>query len=219
MNAAIQSAWLFLLRSSEYCFVDGGTLDYCLRLGGVAFYDGEKRALPFRDAQKSVAMSFVIRGSKTDQARVGYTRRLNRTGLEIDAVEAVVSMLQSRSDEWLSDPLKPLFELESGGAVSGSQISEALKLGASDLGPPGATRADTQHTHSGAEGPRPWRPQVPRRKSFGGGDDGSRNADTDTCSVRLKSSRTYPAPWCRQTTPSQGPLKIPGSPCREDTIR
>ena len=43
-------------------------------------------------------------------------------------------MLQSRSDEWLNDPLRPLFELESGKAVSNAQISEALKLGASDLG-------------------------------------------------------------------------------------
>ena len=33
-----------------------------------------------------------------------------------------------------SNPLTPLFELESGKAVSGAQISEALKLGASDLG-------------------------------------------------------------------------------------
>ena len=43
VNAVIQSAWLFLLGSSEYCFVDGGTHDYCLRPGGVAFYDGEKK--------------------------------------------------------------------------------------------------------------------------------------------------------------------------------
>ena len=43
-------------------------------------------------------------------------------------------MLQSRSDEWLNDHLRPLFELESGKAVSGAQISEALKLGASNLG-------------------------------------------------------------------------------------
>ena len=104
VNAAIQSAWLFLLRSSEYCFVDGGTHDYCLRLGNVAFYDGGRRELSFRDAQKSVTMSFVIRGSKTDQARVGCIRRLNRTGLKIDAVEAVANMLQSQSDGWLSNP-------------------------------------------------------------------------------------------------------------------
>ena len=73
-NATIQSAWLFLLRLSEYCFVDGGTHDYCLRLGDIAFYDGEKNKLFFRDSQKAVAMSFVIRGSNTDHARVGCTR-------------------------------------------------------------------------------------------------------------------------------------------------
>ena len=43
VNAAIQSAWLFLLRSSEYCFVDGGTHDYCLRLGDIALYNREKQ--------------------------------------------------------------------------------------------------------------------------------------------------------------------------------
>ena len=135
VDAAIQSAWLLLLRSFEYCFVNGGTHDFCLRLGDVAFYDGEKKELAFRDAQKAVTMSFVIRGSKADQARVGCIHRLNRTGLEIDAVEAVANMLQSRSDEWLGDLLRPLFELESGRAVSGSRISKALKLGASDLAP------------------------------------------------------------------------------------
>ena len=74
VKAAIQSAWFFLLRLSEYCFVDGGTHDYCLRLGDIAFYDGEKNKLFFRDSQKAVAMSFVIRGSNTDHARVGCTR-------------------------------------------------------------------------------------------------------------------------------------------------
>ena len=103
-------------------------------LGDVAFYDGEKKELSFRDAKKAVTVSFVIRWSKTDQARAGCIRRLNRTGLEIDAVEAVANILQSRSDEWLVDPLKPLFELESGRAVLSSRISGALKLGASDLG-------------------------------------------------------------------------------------
>ena len=70
--------------------------------------------LSFRDAQKPMAMSFVTRGSMTDQARAGCIRCLNRTGLKIDVVDAVANMLQSRSDEWLSDPLRPLFELESG---------------------------------------------------------------------------------------------------------
>ena len=74
VSAAIQSEWLFLLRSSEYCFVYGRTHDYCLSLGDVAFYDGKKKELSFRDAQKAVTMSFVIRGSKTDQARAGCTR-------------------------------------------------------------------------------------------------------------------------------------------------
>ena len=134
VEAALQSAWLFLLRSSEYCYMDGGTHEYCLRLGDDDFYDEEKRELSFLEVQKAVTMSFVIRGSKTDQARAGYTRRLNRTGLKIGAVEAVANMLQSRSGEWLSHPLRPLFEFESGIAASGSRISGALKLGASDLG-------------------------------------------------------------------------------------
>ena len=56
VNAAMQSAWLFLLQSSEYCFVDGGIHDYCLRLGDVAFYDEGKGELPFREAQSAVTM-------------------------------------------------------------------------------------------------------------------------------------------------------------------
>ena len=54
--------------------------------------------------------------------------------MKIDAVEAMANMLQPRSDELLSSPLKPLFELESGRAVLSFRISEALKLGAIDLG-------------------------------------------------------------------------------------
>ena len=95
-------------------------------------------------------MSFVIRGSKTDQARVGCIRRLNRTGLEIDAAGAVANMLQSRSDEWLNDPLRQLFELESGKAVSGAQISKALKLGVGDLGPDSRRYATHSLRHGGA---------------------------------------------------------------------
>ena len=43
-------------------------------------------------------------------------------------------MTLKKKSEWLNDPLRPLFELESGKAASGAQISEALKLGAGDLG-------------------------------------------------------------------------------------
>ena len=67
-NTTIQSAWLLLLRSSEYCFVGEGTHDYCLRLGDVSFYDRGKREPSFRDARKAVTMPFVIRGSKAGQA-------------------------------------------------------------------------------------------------------------------------------------------------------
>ena len=59
-------------------------------------------------------------------------------------------MLQSRSNEWLSDPLRPLFELESGGAASGSQISGALKPGASGLGPDSHRYATHSLRHGGA---------------------------------------------------------------------
>ena len=111
----------------------GGVHDCCLRLGDVAFYDKDTKKLSFRDAQKALSMSIVIRGSKTNQARVGCTRELGRTRLEIDAVKAVANMLHSRSDEWLSNPLRPLFELESGGAISSTRISEVLKRGAADL--------------------------------------------------------------------------------------
>ena len=134
VNAAIQSAWLFLLRSSEYCSTDGSPQDYCLRLGDVAFYEIEGRRLSFRDAHLAHTMSLALRGSKTDQRRRGCTRRLNRTGQGIDAVDAVASMLRARGDEWLRNPFRPLFELESGKAISRSQVSEALKLGATALG-------------------------------------------------------------------------------------
>ena len=120
VQAAIQTSWIFLMRSSEFCHVDRGVHGYCLRLGDVAFYDKDKMRLFFRDTQGDLSVSIVFRGSKTDQARVGCTRKPDRTRLEIDAVEAVANMLQSRSDEWLSKPLRPLFELESGRAVFGA---------------------------------------------------------------------------------------------------
>ena len=126
MKAALQSGCLYLMHPPEFCHVDGGTHNYCLRPSGVAFYDEEKRKLSFRDAQRAVAMSIVNRGSNADQARAGCTRRLNYTGLEIDAVNAVANMLQSRSDEWLVDPFRPLFELGSGEAAPGARISEVI---------------------------------------------------------------------------------------------
>ena len=60
VNAAIQTAWLFLLRSSEYCSADGSPQDYCLRLGDVAFYDREGRRLSFRDAHLAHTMSLAL---------------------------------------------------------------------------------------------------------------------------------------------------------------
>ena len=120
--------------SSELCYVYGGVRGYCICLGDVAFYDQDKKKLSFRGAQRALSMSIVIMGSKTDQARVWCTRKLDRAGLEIDVLDAVANMLQSRSDKWLSNPLRPLFELASGEAVSGARILEALKGGAADLG-------------------------------------------------------------------------------------
>lgn len=116
--SALYTGWLFLLRVSEYCRVDGETQDYCRRMGYVTFYDPEKRDVAFQDAQKALTMSIVIRGSEKDRARAGYTQRLNRTGFEIDAADSVVNMLRSCSSEWLADPSRPLFELESGKTVS-----------------------------------------------------------------------------------------------------
>ena len=134
MVSALDTGWLFLLRAPEYCYFDGGTRGYCLRLGDAAFYDVENREVAFQDAKKALTMPIVIRRSKTNQARAGYTRRINCTGLEIDAVDSVASMLQSRSTEWLADPCRALFELKSGKAVSSTQVSEILKQGAVDLG-------------------------------------------------------------------------------------
>ena len=37
VGAAMQTGWLFLLRSSEFCSTDEGVHDYCLRLGDVPF--------------------------------------------------------------------------------------------------------------------------------------------------------------------------------------
>ena len=70
VGAAMQTGWLFLLRSSEFYYVDGGVHDYCLRLGDVAFYDKDNKKLSSRDAQRALSMSIVSMGSKTDQARV-----------------------------------------------------------------------------------------------------------------------------------------------------
>ena len=149
----------------------------------VAFYDKDKKELSFRDSQRALSMSIVIRGSNTDQARVGYNRKLGRTGLGANAVKAVGNMLQSRSDEWLSNPLRLLFELKSGRAVSSTRISEALKRGAADLGlDPLPVR--NVYTHSGEEAPPPWPPQEPRWRSSADVAGGYRTAGAGMCSKR-----------------------------------
>ena len=101
-NAAMQSAWIFLLRSSEYCYVDGGTRDYCPRLGDVAFYDGGKRGPSFREAQTAATigkcnetMPFVIRGSKS-------RRRRTRHGRDAHGDPTARDWRLTRSKHWLT---------------------------------------------------------------------------------------------------------------------
>ena len=79
VEAGVQIGWLFLLRASEFCFTDGGVHDYCLRLGDLASYDKDKKRLSFRETQRALSMSIVIRRSKPDQARVRCTRKFDRT--------------------------------------------------------------------------------------------------------------------------------------------
>jgi hypothetical protein len=134
VGAALDTAWLFLLRSSEYSSCDGAVKDYCLRLGDVAFYDDQQRQLDFDDLEAADSMSIAIRGSKTDQARTGCVRRLRRTGATVDAVGSVVAMLKLRSKEELRDPELPLFMMDSGKAISNAHINDELKDAAEELG-------------------------------------------------------------------------------------
>ena len=94
VKAAIQSAWFFLLRLSEYCCVGGGTHDYCIRLGDVAFYDGKKRE---RESPPSV------RHIKPSLCRSSFEGpRRTRHGRDAPGDSTAQDWRSARSKRWLT---------------------------------------------------------------------------------------------------------------------
>jgi hypothetical protein len=87
-----------------------------------------------KELQQAQDVSFAIRGSKTDQARLGCVRRLRRTDDPIDAVATIITMLGSRSNLTAATASDTLFELDSGRPVANTTITQELKDAAEEMG-------------------------------------------------------------------------------------
>ena len=133
--AAIVTVWFYLLRSSEYCEIGGETRDYCMVVGDVGFYGDAHNPLTTDEPQEAHSISTAIRGSKTNQARIGCVRTSDRTNLPIDAVKVVSTMLRSRGLKKGQGLNQHLFQLSSGRAVSNRKITGVLRAAAISRGP------------------------------------------------------------------------------------
>ena len=136
-RAAAVCAWLYLLRSAEYADATNGRgdpRDYCLRLGDLALYDESGAQCSLHEPLSAARLSLALRGSKTDQARLGCVRSLQRTPGELDAVALVAGLLRFLSPVELSSPSTPLFSLDSGRPVSSSGVTGDLRAAAKSSG-------------------------------------------------------------------------------------
>jgi hypothetical protein len=132
--AAISNAWIVLLRSAEYCSIGGELKDYCLRLSDVALYDGQGRLLELECLDDVQRIALALRGSKTDQDRIGCIRDYLFTREAIDPLAAIVAMLKLRTSKELADVDSPLFVLDSGEAISNIMVNDELKDAAESMG-------------------------------------------------------------------------------------
>ena len=79
-------------------------------------------------------MALALRGSKTDQDRIGCVREIVSTKAYVDALQHVIDMLEKRTEKELADLEAPLLMLDSGEAISNVQVNDELKDAAESLG-------------------------------------------------------------------------------------
>ena len=132
LNAALQTAWFFMLRAKEFCNSNGVDLEMILRGADPKFLEDESDG-------KVNGVTLQFRKTKVDQEAFGECKTLYTSGIpEVCVVTALLKFKAVAPQRFGNgcEALKPLFRWSSGQMLMRSQVQNVLQKAATACGLP-----------------------------------------------------------------------------------
>ena len=132
LNAALQTAWFFMLRAKEFCNSNGVDLEMILRGADLKFLEDESNG-------KVNGVTLQFRKTKVDQEAFGERKTLYVSGIpEVCVVTALLKFKAVAPQRFGNgcEALKPLFRWSSGQMLMRGQVQNVLQKAATACGLP-----------------------------------------------------------------------------------
>ena len=191
LNAAVQTAWFFMLRAKEYCDSNGVDLMMILRGADLKFVFSEG-AEPV-----IIGVTLQFRKTKVDQEAFGECKTFYVSGVPEVCVVTALKKLQAVAPQRFSsgcEALKPLFRWSSGQVLKRTQVAERAPEGCRGLWTP------SRKVHVPLLVGRQLCSRPPARSSSSSGREGGRRRlCSATCTMARWPSVTVPRRWPRSS--------------------